>query len=228
MKNQIEMMALGCLAVMSVSVAFAQERRQPPTGTITGTVIDEAGKDVAGARIHVLPTDGRMPGHFVRYVESDKDGHFEMEHLEFGTYRVFTMNEEEAYPDTSSAIYDNGIVTECELRPESPKASRFVSIGPKAGTITGVIADITTGKTISTAGIRIWRWDNEKHYLDSSTEPEYRILVPANVATGIEIHAPGYQTWRHVSAGGSSESSPLLLKPGERLRFDVELRPLEK
>jgi hypothetical protein len=207
-----------------INTALAQNN--VATGVIHGTVINEVGQNVAGAKIRVHNTsDHRIRVAPIRYVESDNDGKFTMDHLEWGSYRVYAMKETEAYPDSGVSVYSNGLAATANLSTQTPSATVVVTLGPKAGKISGAISDSVTGKPIPNASIRIWRWDNENNFLQRSTQSNYDILVPANVQVGIEIRAPGYEAWRYPGVSASLGGQPLSLKPEEVLNEAVQLQP---
>src|SRR5690242_19934607 len=66
---------------------------------ISGTVVDENGVPLVLAKVNASPIDGRPTGSLVRYVETDSSGHFLIDRLHLGKYRVFAKKEEEGYPD---------------------------------------------------------------------------------------------------------------------------------
>jgi hypothetical protein len=160
----------------------------------------------------------------IRYVETDKDGKFTMDHLDWGLYKVYALKETELYPDSGlSSVYANGLTATANLSAQAPSATVVVTIGPKAAKLTGSITDGVTGKPITNAGIRVWRWNEANDFILRSTKPNRDILVPANIQVGIEIQAPGYELWRYPGAG--SNGQPLLLKPAETLNAEVRLQP---
>ena len=218
--------AVGVALVSSfVSPAFAQQS-PAATGTISGTVVNESSQPVSGAKVHFLLTDPPPPAHFVRrYVESDEYGHFKIDHLDWGTYRVFAGKEDEGYPDTFISLYDNSNISECHLNADAPTATTVLSIGPKAGSIVGNIFDAITGVPVQNGTVRIWRWNDSANWLKMATVSPYRMLVPANWPVGVEVSAPGYASWQYTGSGSSSGARPLVLKSGETLRIDVRLRP---
>lgn len=223
-------MRIQSTVLLLFSLMALEASAQPPgdlNGVIAGRVINEAGEYVAGAKVRAEPAGAEHRGGFVRYVETDKEGNFELEHLAWGLYYVFAMKEADGYADTYWSIYDDGVLTQCEVAARAPKATILVTIGPKAGLIVGSIANSVTGAPIQNGSIRIWRWDNATAFMDASTAPEYRKLVPANIAVGLKIYAPGFEAWYHASDATPGEPGPLLLKPGAKLRIDIKLRPLQ-
>ncbi len=120
-----------------------------------------------------------------RFAEADQNGHFRIDHLSWGTYRLFGQKEEDGYPYTGASFWDNGTLSQCILTPESTTATTIVSIGPKAGIITGTILDATTGAPIPNAGIRLWPWSDKDRPMVGSFGNPYRVLIPPDQPVGI-------------------------------------------
>jgi hypothetical protein len=217
---------VGGLALISGTLAFGQPDGAP-SGSITGTVLNEASEFVAGARVFAIPTDGRAV-HHPKSAETDKDGHFTIAHLDWGTYRLFGAKEEDGYPNTYMSFYDNQTISQCTLAQEAPTATAIVSIGPKAGIITGTVSDATTGTPIRNATIRLWPWNYKERPLQMSAGSPYRAIIPSNQPVGMEVNAPGYETWRHLGTGTQPETIPFQLKSGESLTVNIALQPTTK
>ena len=81
-------------SVLLAGSAWAQVQ-----GTITGVVLDEAGKPVAGAKVHTAEKDVLVAHQLVRYYETDDGGHFRISHVPWGTYFVMAGKEGAGYPD---------------------------------------------------------------------------------------------------------------------------------
>ncbi len=182
MRNFVPVLISGFLTVV-----FAQGQVQQPSGVVNGTVINEVGQFVAAAKVHASLV-GRPMAKAIRYIETDKDGRFSIDRLEWGDYRIYAMKDAAGYADSSFSIYSNRTRATAKLSAEAPSANVIVVIGPKAGTFTGSISDAATGEPVNTAGIRIWRLKDPTDFLSTSTRPQYRILAPPNTEVGLEIH----------------------------------------
>ncbi len=214
----------GCLTLTTLTLG---QQSGAPSGTISGTVVNEASEFVAGATVFAFPVDGRAIMH-VRSAETDKDGHFTIEHLQWGTYRLFGEKQDDGYPDTHMWLYDNGTLSECILAPESTPAATIVSIGPRAGIVTGTISDASTGTPIPNAGITLWFWNHKERPFVLPAGSLYRALIPPDQPVGIEVDAPGYEAWHHLGIGNSPEETSLQLKSGESLTINIALKPVAK
>jgi hypothetical protein len=87
--------------------------------------------------VTATPIDGRTMMRLVRYVETDNDGRFLLDHLELGRYGVFAMKEESGYPDLGASLYSNDIFPTVSISTASPAVSVRIQLGPKAGLIQG-------------------------------------------------------------------------------------------
>lgn len=217
MLKHVSISTISCLAI---NIALAQ---QDDTGIIHGTVINETGQYVAGAKVHVHnASDHRIQVRPIRYVETDNDGKFVIDRLEWGLYQVFAMKEADGYPNCSLGVYCIGRKFTANLSPQTPSATVVVVVDPKAGKLTGSISDYLTGQPLSHAVIKVWIWNDVK-FFQMSTRSEYSILIPPGTQVGIEIQAPGYEPWRYPGAGSSAQ--PLLLNSAEILNAEVKLQP---
>jgi hypothetical protein len=184
-------------------------------GTIHGTVLDNRGVPVSGARVNAALT--RQPGQSVaHYVETDATGHFSIDGLAWGEYKVFVMREQSGYPNMHFSFYSNDVFPTASVTPNAPIADLQIQLGPRAGTLTGSISDGASGAPIS-ADLKLIRAEAPKKWISIGVAPLYRVLVPSNTEVLLEVTASGFKTW--------TLSSPLLLHSGEEIQLDI---PMER
>lgn len=210
-----------CVGLLTAASAVAEKAAQ---GTIRGLVANEHGQPVESALVTADLADGRPRLKAIRYVETDKQGQFVIDQLEWGPYRIYAMKESEGYPDAYYSVYSEGPNVTAQLSPQSPNASVRVVIGPKAAVVVGTISDAVTGTPVN-AGVRIWRWANTGDFLSTSVRPNYRMLIPPNTQVGFEVQAPGYRPWFYPGAATLSSSGPLTMRSEEKLTLDIKLQP---
>jgi len=209
--------ALGCtfaaICLVLASSVCAQEQR---AGSIRGTVVDEEGVPVPEAKVNAEIADGRARHTAVRYVETDSNGHFVVDNLPWGTYKVVAMKEDAGYPNTAFAFYGNDVLQTSTLTPTRPVGELTIHLGPKAGVLKGAVVSTLDGAPLN-ASFRLTRAASPDKWLSTSVESNYRVLLPASTDILLEVSAPGFKTW--------TPAGPLQLHPGEELRLDISMDP---
>ena len=185
-------------------------------GTIRGTVVDEAAAPISGAKVTARALDGRPTIGLIRYVETDRQGHFAIDRLEWGNYGVFAMKEESAYPDIGASLYSNDVFPRVTLATSAPTADIRIQLGPKAGTITGSVTNAVNGAPLNSS-FKLMRSSAPDKWLSTSVPPTYRVLIPPSTDVLLEVTAPGFETWR--------PTHPLHLVPGAEMLLDIALEP---
>lgn len=214
MKRTIAL-AFGALSVsMLVS---AQER-----GQITGVVVDEVGRPLAKAMVHITEQKGFVGHRPVQAYETDEQGHFAINRVPWGSYLVLAGKEDAGYPDTKLAFYSNLEVPTVTLSPMFPKADVRVQLGPKAGVLElSPVTDAVTGKKIESPSITLRRSQNPDLFITTSAAGA-RILVPSETDILLEVSAPGYKP--SASSDGIANTR-IRLKPEEVRKLAVSLQP---
>lgn len=206
-----------CRALLCVLVATGFARAQ---GTITGTVVDDAGKPVAGAKVHIA--ENKFVVHrLIRFYETDDGGRFHIADVPWGTYVVMAGKEDAGYPDLAFNFYNNLALPDVTLAEDFPSVDVIVKIGPKAGVFDlAPVTDAATGKEIPLASVTLRRAANPDLSVSVSAT-QRRILVPALTDVLIEVTAEGHKAWPPT---GSAEGK-LFLKPEEVKKLQVVLQP---
>jgi len=202
------------------SLAMAAEH----PGVIRGLVVDESGVPVAAVQVSIDAMDGLPRLAPVRMAETDKNGHFSIDNLELGSYKVFAKKESAGYPDMSYAFYSNQIFTTATLIANSPAADVSLRVGPKAGTVWGLVTDSATNKPVATT-FTLRRVDLPDEWVSIGQRSDYRILIPSSTKVSLEVSAPGYKVWQFPRDAGTAGGSLLDLAPGEQKRIDIRLQP---
>jgi len=215
-------MRIGVFRLLGIALLLGSAGAQVD-GTVTGTVVNETGKPLAKAKVHVAEK-GPFAGHrVVQYHETDDGGHFRIAHVPWGTYVVMAGKEDAGYPDTAFVFYSNLAVPTVTLAPDLPTAEVSLKLGPKAGILDlEPVTDEATGKEIHSAAITLRRGDNREFFMTASTT-EGRILVPSLTEVLIEITAVGYKPW--PGPNRPATDARILLKPEEIQKLTVALQP---
>jgi hypothetical protein len=210
----------GCDPVFNAALICALAQTD---GTITGRVVDETGKPLAGAKVHVAEKKPLYGSRVLQFHETDTDGKFVISHVAWGTYVVMAGKENAGYADTTGAFYSNLDVPTVDVYPLSPTANVTVRLGPKAGVLHVAVTDALTGKVVRNADITLRRADNPRFFIKESADLK-DILIPSITAVTIRIEAQGYEPW--PPSDGSKELGEIRLKSQEILNLEVKLQPL--
>ena len=204
------------LSIIFVLLTFSATASGPQqdAGSIRGTVVDENNVAVAGALVNADPLDGRPRGSLIRYVETDASGHFLIDRLGWGRYRIFAKKEASAYPETRFSFYDSGGIPEATITQTSPTADAQIRLGPKAGILTGSVTNAETAAPVN-AAFKLIRTTSTDHWFSTSQGTNYRVLLPSATDVLVEVSSPGYKTW--------TSSGPLILQAGAEMHLNISL-----
>jgi hypothetical protein len=194
-------------------------------GTIRATVIDEIGNIVAGATLCAQPQ--APTAMMIPQCTTDAKGSCTLSHLNLEKYFVFAGKSEDGYPEFAYSFFvPRGTKPmEAMLSEDHPLDEVIVHIGPKAGILTGTVADAATGKPLN-ANVE-FRWISDPvNFLSGGglTKASFRVLVPSDVALKMIVSLDGYENWVYGEEGGK-RGKPLLLHPGQEEKLDIRLRP---
>ena len=185
---------------------------------IKGRVVNSDGISVKGAEVHAELL-GSPTFKVIRYVTADEAGEFLIDQLEFGTYQVFGMKEEEGFPDMM--WFSPTEAPRVTISASQPSGTVLLKFGPKAGVLTGAVRDARTGKPVL-AGFTLKRL-NDSWRLTSSQPANFRAFVPPLTEVSLEVDAPSYQKWTYINS--TSQSRQLRLEPGGQMHLDITLTP---
>jgi hypothetical protein len=204
------------LALLTVYLAFAIPVVGQNKGSIRGTVVNEGGIPINQAKVNADAMNGRIRATAIRYVETDEAGHFLIDQLEWGNYKVFALKEDSGYPNMAFSFYSNDVFPSVTLTPDAPISEIRIQLGPKAGILTGSVTNGVSGAPLN-VGFKLARASAPDRGLSTSIPPNYKILVPSSTDVLLEASAPGYKTW--------TPGHPLHLGPGAEMRLDISLEP---
>lgn len=216
MRRRFCLVALLCCSYLSYGQATNPVNNR---GVIEGTVINEKGHAIAQAQTYALGSGPTIAA--VRYVKTDNNGHFRLDHLAWGTYHVFAGKVSAGYPKMSFNFYVDQAPA-ATVSPSSPLAVVTVRVGRPCGVLRVTsVTDAVTGKPIRDYELTLRRAADPHRFMSGTFSNP--ILIPPNVDVLIEVSANGYQTWPARSE--RKTSNRLYLNSGEVFNLNVKLRP---
>jgi hypothetical protein len=215
------MFCCGAILVLISASLLAQDSQR--TGIIRGIVLDATGQPVEDARVRANFTggfDGIVPS-----AQTDRSGHFVIEHLWWGGWYVTASKEQDGYADESNAFYGGFSPTAVtvDLNAEMPKQTVTVLLGRKAGRIIGTIADAENGKPIEPCARLQWKTVPSISWRGYGLlKSKFNLLIPADKDVTLMIWAWGYEPWVYKSDDGNDA---LRVHASDQLKLQVRLTP---
>jgi len=211
------------LCLLSLAIAFLTPAQSKDIGedVIQGVVLSDGRQPVPGARVHA-ELKGVPMAKKIRYIETDENGFFLIDQLEFGTYYVSAKNEEEDYGDSGFSFFNDQPVPMAQISAQHRIADVVLNLGPKAGILAGTISDAATGKPIP-AGFGLAQVKDRTKWMGTSAAPNFRLLIPPSKEMEVKVSAPGYEAW--VYPDPTIPSQVLRMDPGSEMHLDIKLKP---
>lgn len=199
----------------------------PASARIVGTVVDLRGQPLKNIFVHAFLEQIRM---YVATVNSSATGEFVIPKLEPGTYEIFGESDAAGYPDTALSFYSNEHPVKVTLA-RGVTAKVVLIVGPKAGVLSGIVADKVTGKPIvSRHALRfiVRRISDPTSGIEFDGPPKFRWLIPPATEVTLEVRAECYETLVYADPARVDKATVVLLKPGEEKTLNVQLQPVTK
>ena len=199
--------------------------QQPPVkGTITGAIVNEINVPVEGASVS-LQVDAPSQTQSYGAAQTDRSGHFVIEHVPLGTFGITASKDEDGYPGYGT----NMEVQKITLTAEAPLVNVTIKFGPRQAMLAPTIRDRATGKRICTATL---------HWTATGSTPNgpasvgggagigpytTRISIPAGEDVLVTATARGYKPWVYHDPTGQPFVN---LQSGEVRRIAIDLEPV--
>lgn len=199
---------LVCAALlMSAPVALAIG----PSGSISGTVTDEADKPVAGIEVNVYQASEEE---FAGFATTNSNGEYTVEHLPEGKYKVeffvgfestqnFVRQFYKGQPTFASAEVVEVVIGEPAL---SEKIDAKLEVG---GEIEGTVTDVTTHAALSNAFVVAVGAGEAGGVALTNSNGHYTILGLATGSYKVEFFAPGYLTQYYSNQPSLASANPV-------------------
>jgi hypothetical protein len=186
-------------------------------GQILGMVLDEKGSPLVAAQVTPQFLGVGVMHTLIQKVNTDVNGRFRIEGLDWGPYSVYAGKEADGYPDTRIPLYRSQPAPRIELSPEHPVREVTVKIGPKGGVFSASVRDGTTHARVAVQ-LTLRRKDGSGLvYL--SEPPDFQVLLPSNTDVLVEIRSAGYKPWSY----SKGEIRTLRLRGEEHIKLEIIL-----
>lgn len=213
---------IGLLVICCVAVFFGirSQTVAKVDFQITGTVIDDKGAPIEGARISAVhltrPLKGRLPNAY-----TDTNGRFTITGLEAARYHIMVEKEKDGYPDFTSIAYTSTF-TLAEPTKENPSTEVAIQMGPKAAQVLG---KVTAKSKLKDTRIKICLVENPEvcsfKYVDD--DGAFAILAPPEKEFTLTVSSEGFQDYKLKQKILGISKDSLILKAGERHHAAISL-----
>lgn len=194
-------------------------------GLIEGTVYYEDGSPALGATVYSFPMDRAMAA-IVPHTKTDEAGHFAIPHLWLGKFAVGAEKLDEDYPNMTMQFYSDGKFEIVILTSAHSAATVSIRLGPKAGILTGTVADVVTSAPLNPCVE--FRWAKQPNNFLAGTglvNAKYRVLIPSNTDVLMKVWYEGHKPWYYPGTTSKAQTRPVNLKPGEETKLEIRLEP---
>jgi hypothetical protein len=199
---------------------------------ITGRVVDESNRGVAGVWVFAKPHDYHQVRGVLRVVRralTDSDGGFSIPVGRPARYELFSEKSEAGYFIQFSPVFRHPAVpiAQVVLTETEKTASAVVTLAPKNGVLIGKSIDATTGRPIETLHFLFCLSSDPKVCWSTSAKNargEFQILTP-HVPFTLRATADGYDTW--FGLNGFQNNEPISITSGTTMEvvFHLKRRP---
>ena len=210
-----------CSVFLGISFLVTGQNIEVREGVIQGEVLDEVGNPLPGAKVHA-ELKGIPMAKAIRFVESDLNGFFLIDRLEFGTYYVGALKEEDGYGPSDNSFFNDKPLPTIQISAQNRIGDTVISFGPKAGILTGTVRDAFTGKPLS-GGLDLVQVKDRTKWMSTSAPPQFRVLIPSLKEIEVKVSAAGYEPWFYPAP--SVPSQVLRMEPDSQVHVDVLLKP---
>lgn len=211
-----------CSFVFCQSVAI-QDLNDPKRGSLKGSVEDEFGRLLAGAKVTARPPGafaGKLPN-----TETDGEGHFVLAGLAPGQTYVQASKEEDFYPDAQSYFWDRQGAAEVKVPVEAEVSGILLQVRPCARLEINAV-DATTGAAIQVFTVRLERDGAPDRSVSGATWNNLWLVPTAPIR--VMVSANGYQSAWYGEDGPTRQVVPIVLAPRQNFSITVWLRPTAK
>jgi len=221
--------ALFLIAALTLLVSVSSPAQTTADYVITGRVVDESNRGVAGVWVFAKPHDyDQVRGalRVARRALTDGNGGFSIPVGRPARYELFPEKSEAGYFIQFSPVFRHPAVpiVEVVLTETEKTASAVVTLAPKNGVLVGKSIDATTGRPIETLHFLFCLSSNPKVCRSTSVKNargEFQILTP-HVPFSLRATADGYDTW--FGLNGFQVNEPISIASGTTMEVVFHLK----
>lgn len=196
-------------------IGFAQQRKG--TGVIYGTVVSQ--NQQPGKHITLYAEPLGVSRQYPSTISND-DGHYRLENLPWGTYKVYAEDDEAGY--LREVDDDNQSQPSVKISRNYPQAEFRVVLPAKAGVVQIQLTNRRTGAVIPWMWLTVTTSTDPLHSDNHSCESSELTLVPPDRNLILHITAKGFREWDESSGKGKL----IFVPSGTRLTMAVQLDPI--
>lgn len=213
---------VGMLAPWIIGIAcVVSNAATQPSGRIRGVVSDERGRPVAGATVYATQVDSTDGNE--KSTHSGEKGSFVIIGLKWGKYLVTAEKIDAGYPRTPSKFYGNYKAARVqEISIKKPAASVQIGFHGKVPAMTGTVIDDEASVPIPATFFFRYATD-PSNVMVAETQPNYHILLPANVRLTLEVSSLNHRTWYYPGTNEAAKKTTFQLSHGQELKLNIRL-----
>jgi hypothetical protein len=217
-------LSLVLLALVLASGQTTPPAELPSLGAVEGSVLDGAGKPIAGATVYALPQrEHDMRTQF--RTQTDANGRFVLKAVPAGDAYLHAFKESDGYPNTFFDFFTmpgQDLPPKVTIRPGETTSGATIRLGVKAAILKFMIAD-ENGTPIAAAG-QFQRLDSgHEGPLGHSLRSDEILLVPP-VPFRFTVDSEGYAPWHYGGSKWEADEGVVRLQSGQTLEVPVRLR----
>jgi len=224
--------ALFLIAALTLLASVSSPAQTTDDYVITGLVVDESNRGVAGVWVFAKPHDYHLVQAALRVARralTDVNGGFSIPVGRPARYELFPEKSEAGYFIQFSPVFRHPAVriVEVVLTETEKAASAVVTLAPKNGVLVGKSIDATTGRPIETLHFFFCLSSNPKVCWSTNVKNargEFKILTP-HVPFTLRATADAYDTW--FGLNGFQLNEPISIASGTTMEvvFHLKRRP---
>jgi hypothetical protein len=209
---------------------FATQVQQPSPhetndlGGVRGTVVDQNGNPIEGARVYVVG-DNDPPMSHPTVASTNAHGEFVLDQILARRVKVHAYKESDYYADVKFAfnIPTKWDVPEVEVKPGQTVTGVVVRLGQRAAKLHLYVRDAVTKELVHGIYFKLCREDHPTYCLAGSGPPDIERFVPSDMGISINVSADshGQSDYQWQYRDPKSGSVYLKAKSGETKSMDI-------